>query len=266
MTAPQNPRRKETEAERRERLAREALIGIAPGFRYGRRFLRTIPSNPRCKLCASPFGGAGGRVMRMIGKAPWRNNPKYCSACFKQLTQHHGGAEIECTLLFADVRNSTPLAEAIGPTQFRELMDRYFRTASNVLFEHDAVVDKFMGDEVIAIFIPALTGELHAQRAIEAGRELLRVTGHDQGTPWVPIGVGINTGLAFVGTVGEGDGTELTALGDPVNVAARLASAAGEGEVLVTLAAAESAELQVEGLEHRTLALKGKSETTDVVV
>jgi adenylate cyclase len=266
MTAPHKPRRKETEAERGERMAREALIGIAPGMRYGRRFFRAIPSNPRCKLCASPFGGLGGQVMRVIGKSPWRNNPKYCSACFKQLTEHHGGAEIECTLLFADVRNSTPLAEAIGPTRFRGLMDRYFRAASQVLFEHDAIVDKFVGDEVIAIFIPALTGELHAQRAVEAGRELLRVTGHGEGAPWVPIGVGINTGLAFVGTVGDGDGTELTALGDPVNVAARLASAAGEGEVLVTLAAADAAELEVGGLEHRTLELKGKSETTEVVV
>jgi adenylate cyclase len=119
---------------------------------------------------------------------------------------------------------------------------------------------------VIGIFIPALTGELHAQRAIDAGRELLDVTGHSDSTPWVPIGVGINTGVAFVGTVGEGNQVELTALGDPVNVAARLASAAGAGEILITRAAARAAEFPDAGLEHRTLELKGKSATTEVLV
>ena len=266
MTATPPSRRHETEAEKHERMAREALTGVAPGLRYGRRFFKTIPSDPRCKFCASPFGGAGGQLMRVIGKAPWPANPKYCTGCFKQLAKHRGGAEIECSVLFADVRNSTPLAEAIGPTQFRHLMDRFFRAAARVLIDHEAIVDKFVGDEVIGMFIPALTGELHAARAIEVGRELLRATGHDTSEPWVPVGVGVNTGVAFVGTVGDGDAVELTALGDPVNVAARLASAAGAGEVLVTLAAAEAGELQLEGLEHRRLELKGKSEATEVVV
>jgi adenylate cyclase len=69
-----------------------------------------------------------------------------------------------------------------------------------------------------------------------------------------------------VGTVGEGDQTELTAIGDPVNVAARLASAAHAGEVLVTSAAMEAARMSEAGLEHRELALKGKSQPTPVVV
>jgi adenylate cyclase len=145
-------------------------------------------------------------------------------------------------------------------------MDRFFQTASRVLIDHDAVVDKFAGDEVIGIFIPALTGELHALRAIEAGRALLSATGNDTDAPWVRVGAGVNTGVAFVGAVGEGDLVELTALGDPVNVAARLASEAAAGELLVTAAAAASAHLTDGGLEHRSLALKGKSELTDVVV
>jgi adenylate cyclase len=152
------------------------------------------------------------------------------------------------------------------PADFRGLMDRFFQAASKVLIDHDAVVDKFVGDEVIGIFIPALTGELHAQRAIEAGRALLTATGNDTDQPWVRVGAGVNTGVAFVGAVGEGDLIELTALGDPVNVAARLASEARAGEVLVTAAAVESAHLAEFGLEHRSLALKGKSERTDVVV
>ena len=74
-------------------------------------------------------------------------------------------------------------------------------------------MDKFVGDEAVAIFIPALSGELHAARAISAGRALLRVTGHgDPAGPWLPIGVGVHTGIAFVGAVGEGPSSSVTAL------------------------------------------------------
>jgi len=247
-------------------ISRDILMGTNRGLRFGRRFFAALPASPRCKLCNSPFHGAFGPVMRMVGKAPWPANPKYCSACFKQLAQYRSGAEIECSFLFADVRDSTPLAESMRPAAFRGLMDRFFKAASKVLIDHDAVVDKFVGDEVIGIFIPALTGELHASRAIDAGRALLTVTGNDTDQPWVRVGAGVNTGVAYVGAVGEGDLVELTALGDPVNVTARLASEAAAGELLVTAAAAASAHLADAGLEHRSLALKGKSKPTEVVV
>jgi adenylate cyclase len=95
---------------------------------------------------------------------------------------------------------------------------------------------------------------------------LLAATGYGDSTPWVPIGAGVHTGLAFVGSVGSDSHVDLTALGDTVNVAARLASAAGSGEILVTLDAATAAELDVAGLERRDLALKGKSSPTSVLI
>jgi adenylate cyclase len=204
--------------------------------------------------------------MRLIGKGPWPKNPKYCGSCFKQLTQHHGGAEIQCSLLFADVRGSTTLAEGMRPAEFRGLMERFFDTAAEVLVDHDAIVDKFVGDEIIGIFVPALTGEVHAARAIEAARALMTATGNAGATPWVPIGAGVQTGIAFVGSIGSGPHVELTAMGDPVNVAARLASAAGAGEILVTAEAAKAARLDDSGIERRDLALKGKSHPTPVLV
>ena len=82
----------------------------------------------------------------------------------------------------------------------------------------------------------------------------------------ISIGIGVNTGVAFVGSVGQGPDTELTAMGDAVNVTARLASAAGHGEVLVTLDAAQAGGLALAGLEQRQLELKGKSVRTSVVV
>jgi adenylate cyclase len=244
----------------------KVLQGEAPGMRTGRRLLRLLPSSPRCKLCAAPFAAPIGPVMRLVGKAPWPANPKYCSMCFADLAKHHSGAEIDCSLLFADVRGSTTLAEQLRPIEFRDTMDRFFTVATEVLVAHDAIVDKFVGDEVMAIFIPLFTGGQHARSAIEAGRALLGATQGQNGERWAPVGAGVNTGIAFVGAVGAGDKTDLTAMGDTVNVAARLASAAAAGELLVTAAAAEAARIPVEGLERRSLELKGKTGTTDVLV
>jgi adenylate cyclase len=245
---------------------RAILLGTYWQFRAGRRLLKHLPHEPRCKLCAAPFEGAAAPFMRLVGKGRWPKNPKYCGSCFKTLANNHGGAEIPCSLLFADVRGSTQLAESMRPSEFRSLMDRFFRTASSVLVEHDAVVDKFVGDEVVAIFIPALTDERHAARAIAAGRALLAATRHGSDETWLPIGVGVHTGVAFVGSVGVDANVDLTAMGDPVNVTARLASAAGPGEVLVTLDSARAGYLDTSDLERRELKLKGKSGHTSVVV
>jgi adenylate cyclase len=81
----------------------------------------------------------------------------------------------------------------------------------------------------------------------------------------VPVGVGVNTGIAYVGSIGQESDTELTAMGDIVNVTARLSSVAGAGEILVTAASAAAAGLD-SGLERRMLDLKGKSEQVEVVV
>jgi adenylate cyclase len=205
--------------------------------------------------------------MRVIGRGPWTKNPNYCGICFNVLQTMHGGAEIECTLLFADVRGSTALAEQMSPRDFNAVMTRFYTAAAKELVERDGIVDKFVGDEVVAIFIPALAGEKHAQRAIEAARVLLRVTGNEPGiAPWLPVGAGIHSGMAYVGAVGEGQHTEFSALGDVVNVAARLASAASAGEIFVSTAAAAAATLDISQLEHRSLGLRGKSTATDIVV
>ena len=203
--------------------------------------------------------------MRLIGKRPWPKNPKYCGSCLSGLNKRRGGAEIECSLLFADIRGSTALAETMRPAEFRGLMDSFYHVATNALIDHDGFVDKFVGDEVIGMFIPMLTGELHAARAVEAARALLTEVGTlDTSTP-LAIGAGVHTGISFVGTVGAGDDVEFTALGDAVNTTARLASAAG-AEALVSAAAAAAAQLDTTGLDHRDLVLKGKSETVSVVV
>lgn len=245
---------------------RAVLEGTHPGFASGRNMFRHLPSSPRCKLCLAPFSGLGGQVMRLAGRKPWAKNPSMCGWCFDQLQHNHGGAEIDLSLLFADIRGSTGLAETMGTKPFRALMDRFYHAVTEVLIEHDGIVDKFVGDEVVALFIPALAGADHARRAIASAKGILAATGHaSPDGPWAPVGVGVHTGRTFVGTVGD-TVTDFTALGDPVNVTARLASEAAAGEILVTRAASDAAGAVTAGLEHRSLTLRGRQEPLDVHV
>jgi adenylate cyclase len=216
-------------------------------------------------LCAAPFAGAGGQMMRLIGKRQSDKNPNWCGACFKFMEKHHGGAEIECTLLFADVRGSTALGASMSAGAFRQLMERYYDTAAQTVFDNDGIVDKFVGDELVAMFFPLLSGDQHLVCGLAAARAVLEATGHaDPDGPWISVGAGVHTGIAWVGAVGDGVHTTITALGDAVNTAARLASAAGPGEILVTTATAQAAGLDPV-LERRTLELKGKQEVVEVL-
>jgi adenylate cyclase len=248
-----------------EEFWRDFLTGGHAKEHAFRKFFKLIPHDPRCRLCAAPFEGFGAPVMRLIGKQPSDKNPNWCATCFTFMREHHGGAEIECTLLFADVRGSTALAENTSAGEFRELMERYYDTAAATVFEHDGIVDKFVGDELVAIFFPLLAGDEHARHGLDAAQAVLQATGHaDPDGPWVPVGAGLHTGRAWVGAVGEGVHVSITALGDAVNTAARLASAAAAGEILVSVDAAEAVALDPD-LPRRSLELKGKQEVVDVV-
>ena len=223
-----------------------------------------LPSDPRCKLCAAPFKSWGGLLMHLLGRDQSRYNPRFCEKC--KVFEHPGGAEITLSMLFADVRGSTTLAERMSAREFSRLINRFYSVASHVLIQSDALVDRLIGDEAIGLFIPGFSGPEHSRRAIEAAQELLRLTGHvDHKIPWLPVGVGVHTGPAFVGIVGEdASAMDFTALGDSVNITARLASEAGPGEILISDAAYSAANLAIQDLEHRQLELKGKSEPIGV--
>jgi adenylate cyclase len=243
------------------------LDGTDTRYRKFRSVLRRIPSAPRCKMCAAPFAGPGAPLMRAMGRTQWPKNPKYCRVCETFLNRHHGGAEVELTFLFADVRGSTALGERMTPKAFSELLNRFYEVAARVVIDHDGLVDKFVGDEVVALFSTPFVGFEHAKAGVAAARTLLEETGHGSaGGPWIPIGAAVHTGVAFVGSIGEGGVTDFTALGDAVNATARLASAAGAGEILVSRAAADAAGIDRDGLEERHLKLRGRSEPIDVVV
>lgn len=246
------------------------LSGNNPAFplRQLRGLWGIIPSSPRCSFCHAPYSGPGAPLMRLLGKAPSTLTPHLCRQCHDEARKQIGGAEVEMTLLFADVRGSTTLAERMTPSEFSRLMNRFYAGATDILVESGAWSDRLVGDEVIGIYVPGFAGPDHARRAVDAAQKLLRLTGHhDPASLWLPIGVGIHTGVAFAGAVGRiGGATDITALGDAVNTAARLASKAGPGEILVSEDACAAAKLAFETLERRELALKGKSEAVPVRV
>jgi adenylate cyclase len=225
-----------------------------------------LPSDPRCKLCASPFKGWGGFLMHLLGRDQSKYNPRFCQACEK--FDHPGGAEVVLTMLFADVRDSTKLAERMSAKEFSQLINRFYTVATHVLVQTDALVDRLMGDEAIGLFIPGFAGPDHPRRAIEAAQDLLRLTGHrDTKGPWLPVGIGVHTGPAYVGVVGgEENPMDFTALGDHVNITARLATEARTGEILISEAAYSAANINIENLDARQLELKGKREPVNVHV
>lgn len=143
--------------------------------------------------------------------------------------------------------------------EFSRVVNRFYSAASDVLVHLDAFIDNMVGDEVMAVFIPAFTGPNHARAAVAGARALLDAA-HSEGKFDVPIGVGVHTGPAYFGTItgAEGAFSDITALGDTVNLASRLASSAAAGEALISEDAYLAAECDMPA-ERRTIELKGKT-------
>lgn len=169
-------------------------------------------------------------------------------------------------MLFADVRSSTALGEKMPPASYAAIMNRFYRTATEVLVAHDAVIDKMIGDEVMALFIPGMCMGDHRTAALTAGVDLLRSMGYGEGAPWLSVGVGIHAGPAFVGNVGGEAVNDFTALGDTVNTAARLQAEAGPGELVVSDVVWSAAEGRFPAAVARLLQLRGRQEPVPVWV
>ena len=234
-----------------------------------RHIFKVLPGTSRCAICYAPFEGGGSFISKHIFRKYRSNyNPKLCNACEDFAKTYRGGVEVELSLLFADVRGSTSLAENMSPTEFRNLINRFYSVSTNVLVNEDAMIDKIIGDQVSGMFLPGFTGPHHAEKALKAAKQLLLETGHGKSQePWIPLGVGIHTGVAFVGSLGTEQGaSDVTVLGDVPNTAARLSSSAGIGEILISQPALQELGITLEGSEKRKLQLKGKSELTEVNV
>jgi adenylate cyclase len=252
-----------------EEFWRGFLEGTDPALLRMRRFMHRLPSAPRCKMCAAPFARPGSFLVRPFGLKRWAANSALCTICTRGLDKEVGGVEIEATFLFADIRESTAIAERASPAEFHAMLERFYVAAAKAVDVGGGLVDKYLGDGVVALFVPAFTIDVSpALAAIRAGQALLEAMGSGtHGDAWLPVGVGVHSGPAFVGVMGTpGGALDFTGVGDTVNIAARLGSVAGAGELLVSDATAQLAGISTASLERRRLDLKGRGEPVDVVV
>lgn len=220
-----------------------------------RRIMRMLPHDPRCKFCNTPFQGVGGVLARVLfGKQRSALNPRFCNLCEVASSEFPGGAEVEMSILFIDIRGSTALSEQMSPTEFSRLINRFYAAATKLVIEEDGLVEKLAGDEVAAFWGAGFAGPDYVRRTINVAQSLLRVMESQQ----IPVGIGVHFGIAYFGAMGTAEGlTDISAKGDEVNTAARLASKAAVGEIIVSEQALKKAGIDGSGLESRSLELKG---------
>lgn len=207
--------------------------------------LRSLPASPRCGYCGAPFAGFGSRMVKPLGFAPSRKNPSLCATCVELAPP--GGTTMEAGILFADVRGFTALSEQADPGEMAVLLRTFYACAERALFP-EALIDKLIGDEVMALYLPSFVRhdaaavalregglELVAPVMLEHARTLLSEVGYGtEGGPFVEVGIGLAFGETFVGNVGQQAVHDFTAIGDVVNTASRLQGQARGGEILMS--------------------------------
>jgi adenylate cyclase len=232
------------------------------------RIMRALPSSPRCGMCGAPFAGLGSRFVRPLGFRPSRKNPSLCATCVELAPP--GGITTEVGVMFADLRGFTTRSESITPQEATALLRRLYAVAEDVLFP-EALIDKLIGDEVMALYLPIFVAgssftpddadrRTVAKVMLDHARRLLEGLGYgSRDGPALALGIGLDYGEAFVGNIGgKGAISDFTAIGDVVNTAARLQSCAASGEVVVAERLARHLDQPAGPLEHLTV--KGKHE------
>jgi len=150
-----------------------------------------------------------------------------------------GGRRAVVTILFADVVAFTPLAEKRSPEEVVQILNELFTLVSEIVFRHGGMIDKFVGDSVMAVFGAPVAQEDHAERALRAAEDIMRfletaaLAWREERDTEIRLAIGINSGAAIVGNIGSERRMEYTAIGDAVNVAARLEALAAPNQVLV---------------------------------
>jgi PAS domain S-box-containing protein len=149
------------------------------------------------------------------------------------------GEKRTCSILFADVRGFSGIAEELRPEQLHELINAYFRVMIAAVSAHGGFIDKFVGDKVMALFASSQDASRDADAALRASlaiQDRIGTLNHERGERGlVPIvvGIGVNTGEVVLGNVGSEERMNFTAIGDAVNIADRLQAIAAGGEVLL---------------------------------
>ncbi|MGH9509012.1 MAG: CHASE2 domain-containing protein [Terriglobales bacterium] len=203
-------------------------------FAYGRLWLPLVAPGGALvfsyvSASAVRFATVGRELRRTRGTLDRYISPQLVDYVLENLeTVELGGQKRELTILFSDVRNFTTLSEKSDPTELIKLLNEYLEAMTEIIFKHDGVVDKFIGDGILAYWGAFTPGKNHALLAARASLEMLERLEElnrgwsEQGRNPIAIGIGVNTGEVVFGNVGSGKKVEFTVIGDPVNLAARL--------------------------------------------
>lgn len=178
-----------------------------------------------------------------------------------------GGESQRITLLFADVRGFTTMAEKMSPREAVEILNDFFERMTNVIFTHDGTLDKYLGDGLMALFGAPFALHNDAEAAVRAAVDMqksLAELNESSGRPALNIGIGIHTGEAVVGFLGTERRMDYTAIGDTVNVASRLTSQAGPGQIVISAATHAQLCPEIPCCPLPAMKLKGRTEMIDV--
>jgi adenylate cyclase len=175
-----------------------------------------------------------------------------------------GGEKRAVAVLFSDIRGFTPLSESMTPDEIATLLTEYFTEMVECVFRHGGMLDKFIGDAVMAQWGAPLGNPDDADRALQAAVDMmaaldaLNARWREQGRPTLEIGIGLNYGEAFAGNIGSERRLEFTVIGDTVNTASRLCSAAEAGEILLSESMKRALGAPPPLEKRPAMALKGK--------
>ncbi len=191
-------------------------------------------------------------------------HPNLCTICESMFTKvkKHKQIEVPTTILFADLRGYTYLSQNIDASEMNGLLNCFYDHSSKAVWENEGIVNKFIGDAVLAIFNFPLVRENHVLNALNAAIQL-QTQCHDlkakigfNNDHKIGVGIGIHTGTCNIGEVGNSY-KDFTAVGSIVNLAARLQGAAASGEILITEDVYKHVENEFPNLQSKVLTLKG---------
>lgn len=175
-----------------------------------------------------------------------------------------GGRKEMVTVLFADIRGFTSMAENLEPQEVVEQLNEYLETMTPIIFANHGIIDKFVGDEIMAYFGAPVYPEDHSWRAVKTAIEMQAALDglcrkwRSERRPGMRIGIGVNTGPVVMGNIGSSQYMDFTLIGDSVNVASRLCSIAEPGEVLVGAATLKEVADRVSVLKTRETTIRGR--------
>ena len=180
-----------------------------------------------------PLRGALSAPFRAFGIRPSRMNPNICTICemFFERAMKARTVTLDATVLFADLRSYTELSQSKSAPEMAAMLDAFYDQCAEAIWQHDGLLNKTIGDAVMAIFNFPIRHPDHARRAVLAARTMQ--TSFEPRRAEFGVGIGIHTGELSFGEFGHSH-RDLTAIGTVVNTAARAQSAAEPGQILVT--------------------------------